>query len=128
MEKRMQSLFYFSVAVLMAIILIWFGSRMLFSPSIITGSGWWLLLGIGLILGGIFMVGANIAAWEIVVGIIAVGFYVCLRAAGIIEFALLAKIIGIACFGEALAGLYYAWPGRRKKSAPDRIDNSGSEV
>jgi hypothetical protein len=114
MENRMQALFYFSVAVLLAIILLWVGSHLLFSPSRITGSVGWLLFGIALLLGGVFMVGANIADWRVVGGFIFVGFYFCLRAAGIIELALLARLIGLVCYVEALAGLYMTWPGRHK--------------
>jgi hypothetical protein len=120
MENRMQALFYFSVAVLMAIILLWVGSRLLFSPSNLLSNGWLLLLGILLVLGGIFMVGANIADWQIVVAFILIGFYLCLRAAGIIEHAFLARIVGIVCVIEAVAGLYLTWPTRHRRESDSK--------
>lgn len=123
-EAKIKRLFYFSLAVLLALILFWFGSKFLFFTNDRLNDTQLFIAGILSVIGGIFMLTnpAFAKAWGISVLIIISGFYFFARSAGIIEMPWLARILGVAAWLAAAFMLYFAWPGRQLLTEKDDND------
>lgn len=121
-EAGMKQLFYFSLAVLLALILFWFGSKFLFFTSDHISDTQYFIFGIFLTIGGVFMLSSPDfrSAWKISVLITLSGFYFFARAADIIEMPWLARILGVSSWLAALLALYITWPGHRQHAKKDR--------
>jgi hypothetical protein len=119
-EELMKRLFYFSVGMLFSLLLVVFGSRMLFYPADDINGLVLLLLGLGLVLGSVFIFIPSYSDWRLFVLIIGIGFYFCIRAAGGIDIPWLARLLGIASWIAAAILLYITWP--TKKPAEPKPD------
>lgn len=109
----MKRLFYFSVAMLLAIILGWVGSRLLFVSHTAFSDTQLFIFGLLIVFGGIFFVG--FADPRVGILIMLIGLYVLARAADIFEHAWLAKAFGVACLFGVMLLLYLGWPGNQHK-------------
>lgn len=114
-EARMKKLFYFSLAILLGLVLFWFGSKFLFFPNDRLSDTQLFWSGLLVSMGGVLMLSSpdfrNV--WKISLLIIVTGLYFFARAAGVIEMPWLARILGVASWLAALLMLYIAWPGRK---------------
>jgi hypothetical protein len=108
----MKRMFYFSVAVLVALILAWLGTRLLFFSAQAAGHAAFLLTGLALFAGGLSTLGKT--PWEATIVLILFGFYLCARAAGIIEDPWLGRVVGSLAWLMALALLYFMWPAHQR--------------
>ncbi|HEX7632777.1 MAG TPA: hypothetical protein VF401_00460 [Candidatus Saccharimonadales bacterium] len=120
----MKRLFYFSVGVLMALILLWFGSKFLFWPNDRLNDTELFVSGALLVLGGIglFSVADLKKNWIPGGVLLLVGLYCFARAAGIIELPWLARVIGVGSWVAGFMLLYITWPTRKHSlDAPDKM-------
>lgn len=110
--KQVKQYYIFGLALLVAVFLVWFGSKFLF----ISGDSWnstqLFATGVILVLAGVFTVSSPSLgnAWLVGGLLMAVGFFMFARAAGVIEHAWIAKSIGIASWGAAGLITYIAFP------------------
>jgi hypothetical protein len=106
--------FYFTIAVLAAIILFWFGDKFLFFPSEELNSPLVLGTGLLLVLFAVMSLGPKVLQlprrWMLILAIF--GLYFIARAAGVLEIPLLARGAGVAAWLAALLVLYITWPYR----------------
>ncbi len=117
-EARMKRLFYFSVAVLLAIMLVWVGVRLLLLNGNEISDTFYTVTGLLLLLGGI-LTAADIGftkLWWISGLVVLLGLYSLARGWSAISSPLLAHFMGVASLAAALILLYIARPGRRPKS------------
>lgn len=127
-EATWKKLFYFSVAVLVSLFLLWFGSHGLFASAYDLSEGQLILLGIILVLAGIFWLGpAELREfWWVSLILVLMGFYAFARAAGIIDAPWLARLVGILSWLAAAILLYITWPGRQTKISTKDNDETTS--
>ncbi len=109
---------YFLGAILLGLLLVWFGAKFLLTPNDRFTPTQLLIFGLLATLGGICLLSLpNLKkAWQPGVIITAIGFYGCARAAGSISEPWLARLIGLAAWVAAAFLLYFAWPGRPGRS------------
>lgn len=123
-DVLIKRLFYFSVAILVSILLVWFGAQFLsidhatFSPTTL------LVFGLIVTLGGIMLLTLPDLKRNILPGmvLVAIGFYGCARAAGTIQEPWLARVLGAAAWMAALILLYITWPTRSRRSAAAKTE------
>ncbi len=116
MENGMQKAFYFSVAVLVAILLFWLGGRLLFLTTTGSFDGvLYIVSGLLVLLGGICMLTALTMKWhwQIAGVLLLLGVYLLARATGSIAEPWLARVLGVASWLAACIVLYITWPGRK---------------
>lgn len=116
-EAGMKRLFYFSLAVLFSIILVWFGSKFLFFTNDHISSAGYFWSGLALMLGGILYLASPDFRkyWWVGAILVLIGIYLFARASGVIEFPWLARILGAASWLAAVILLYITWPGKKKE-------------
>lgn len=124
---QMKKLFYFSLAVLLAILLSWFGSRLLSISGDALGSTEQFILGVFLVLGsiGILSPPDDKKDWIAGLSLLGLGIYAFARASGTIEAPWLARIIGIAAWAAAAFLIYIAWPTRHGQATRKDNDANG---
>ncbi len=112
---KMQKIFLFLLAVILALFLAWFGFKFLFLPNDALGVTGLLILGVCLVISGVFMLSVTrfnkneaLTACFFIVS----GFYLFARAGGIINIPWLARAIGLLCWTSAMLVLYITWPNR----------------
>lgn len=125
-DAKMKKLFYFSLAILLSIILIWFGSKFLFFTGDAVNSTQLFVFGVALVIGGILMLSLPELSknWRAGALLVAAGFYFFARASGEIEMPWLARIIGIASWLAAALLLYITWPTRGSQRVKKGEDKS----
>lgn len=114
--KQIKQYYIFGLALLVSAFLIWFGSKFLFTSGSTWDSTQLFAAGVILILAGVFTVSSPSLgnAWMIGGILMAAGFFMFARAAGVIEFPWLAKSIGVASWGAAFLIGYITFPRNRK--------------
>jgi len=107
---------YFLGAVLVALLLAWFGTKFIRTPNDRFSPSQLLLFGLIVTLGGICLLSLPELkkSWLPGVVVTAIGFYGCARAAGSISESWLARIIGVAAWAVAVIILYVTWPRYRR--------------
>lgn len=122
----MKRLFYFSVAVLFSIILIWFGAKFIFWSEDSFTPAEFFFFGMLLVLGGIFFLSANGLKkdWWVGVLLTLIGFYFFGRASDTIKLPWLAKVLGLASWAAAGILLYVAWPNREAPVKKDEDEKT----
>jgi drug/metabolite transporter (DMT)-like permease len=120
-----KKLFYFSLAVLFSIVLVWIGSKFLFFNSDHLSSTWYFILGLLIILGGILFVSSPDFRnyWWIGAILILIGIYLFARASDAISQPWLARILGAASWLAAAILLYITWPIRKASSKTGSKDD-----
>jgi hypothetical protein len=113
-EARMKRLFYFSVSVLLAIVLAWIGAKLLLFTTEEISHTSYTVLGLLFIAGGIVMIGDTGLSrwWWTGASVVAIGIYCLARATDAIGSPLLAHFFGAACWLAGLILLYITWPTR----------------
>jgi hypothetical protein len=112
-KPDMRQLYYFSLAVLLAILLLWIGDTLLFKPTDSFNATLLFLAGCGLILAAVFSVGSGIhLGWKRLLAIIILGFYLTARAIGTVKVPWLARIGGGGSWIAAGYLIYKTWPTR----------------
>jgi hypothetical protein len=114
-EEKWRHRFYFAVAIVFSILLVWFGIKFLTSPTIVFSTPELLITG------GVFIIVSIILAskpalwkyWRITVLFVLLGIYFCARAAGSITEPWLSRVMGAASIISAAILLYITWPGRK---------------
>lgn len=108
---------YFLGSILLALLLLWFGSRLLFTQSGRFGTTQLLIFGLVITVGGICLLSLPDIRKNWLPGVIvmAIGFYGCARAAGSISEPWLARLLGVAAWAAAVIVLVIAWPRHRQR-------------
>jgi hypothetical protein len=114
MELTMNKLFYFAVAVLVSLILLWFGDRILFLTTDLSATQY-VVAGLLVMLGGVLLLTARDVPyhWPASGVLLALSIYLLARASGTIQESWLAKILGVLCWVAAILLLYITWPTRK---------------
>lgn len=102
----------FSIALLLAVFLLWIGGRFIFWPSNNLSPGDLYFIGMMLVISSLVIFGTVSIAYRELVGAIflGLGFYIFARAAGFIAFPWLARTIGISFWVAAVMALYTTFP------------------
>lgn len=107
---------YFLGSILLALLLVWMGSRWLFTPTDRFSSTQLLIFGLVVTVGGICLLSLPDMRQNWLPGVIvtAIGFYGCARAAGTIREPWLARLAGLAAWAAAIIILFVARPRKRR--------------
>lgn len=110
--KQVKQYYIFGLALIVAAFLVWFGSKFLFTSGNTWDSTQLFVAGVILILAGVFTVSSPGLgnAWLVGGILMATGFFMFARAAGVIDHAWVAKTIGVASWGAAVLVAYIAFP------------------
>jgi hypothetical protein len=111
----------FFLSIILAIFLVWFGSKFLFLSRDAMNSTQLFLLGLFLATGGIMSIGSQVLgnSWAVSLLFIVSGFYCFGRAAGTIQDPWLARIIGLTCWFAAALVVSITWPSKKDGSPSD---------
>ena len=113
--EKIKKLLVFALSLILAGFLVWFGFKFLFLPSDLFTPTQIFIVGILVILGGISAVSSFDLKnrWTIGSVLIATGFYLFARSAGIIDIPWLARTLGALCWVAAGLVIYMAFPGMK---------------
>jgi len=115
-EELMKRLFYFSVAVLLSIILVWFGSKLMFVSNYTISSTLYFVFGLLMFICVIYMVAAaGLVGWWMSLTVLLTGLYCLARAFGVFANPWLAHVIGFCSWIAAALLIYLAWPTRQQR-------------
>jgi hypothetical protein len=120
---------YFLGAILLSVLLVWFGAKLLFISGGTFSHTQLLVFGLLTIVGGICLLSLPSLKNNWLGGLLvtAVGFYGCARAAGTIQEPWLARVLGVVAWAGVIALLHATWPTRRKHAEKQGREHGGTE-
>lgn len=115
----------FVVALVLAAFLVWFGAKFFFWPTDKLSANGLYLLGVLLAFAGVIVMGTVSLKNHLAIGaaILVCGFYTFARAAGLIEFPWLTRLIGASAWVAAFMAVFMAFPRQSRSTGHHSSDS-----